>query len=210
MACPASRCSCRRREMRPASTMMLSMSSVSKYSTPGRRLRRQSLRQVVSVDGLVQPASSTGKCQRDARRHVASWTRGGQDLRRALHATLRPGALYDQREPPRSLSSEPPTFVTKTASGERGNLPGLVRSMFCTTSLEPKLKVCDVFSRDLEPNHQGKSLTVTSFCDFGKACHLGLYLRHAVIAQGVALPLQAHACTKFHHCFPSFSTVKDS
>ena len=31
--------------------------------------------------------------------------------------------------------------------------------------------------------------------------HLGLFLLHAVIARGVALPQQAHACTKFHHCF---------
>ena len=48
-----------------------------------------------------------------------------------------------------SRRAEPPTFVTK--AGERGNLPGLVRSVLCTTSLEPKLKVCDVFSCDLEP-----------------------------------------------------------
>ena len=27
--------------------------------------------------------------------------------------------------------------------------------------------------------------------------------------QGVALSQQAHACTKFYHCFPSFSTVND-
>ena len=42
---------------------------------------------------------------------------------------------------------------------------------------------------------------VTSACDLGETCHLGLYLLHAVIAQGIALPQQAHACTKFHHCF---------
>ena len=31
---------------------------------------------------------------------------------------------------------------------------------------------------------QGKGLTVTSACDLGETCHLGLYLLHAVIAQG--------------------------
>ena len=36
-------------------------------------------------------------------------------------------------------------------------------------------------------NSQGKGLTVTSACDLGETCHLGLYLLHAVIAQGVAL-----------------------
>ena len=48
---------------------------------------------------------------------------------------------------------------------------------------------------------QGKSLTLTSACDLGETCHLCLFLLHAVIAQGVALLQQAHACTKFHHCF---------
>ena len=48
---------------------------------------------------------------------------------------------------------------------------------------------------------QGKGLTVTYACDLGKMCHLGLYLLHAVIAPGMALLQQAHACTKFHHCF---------
>ena len=57
---------------------------------------------------------------------------------------------------------------------------------------------------------QGKGLTVTSACDLGEACHLGLYLLHAVMAQGVALLQQAHACTKFRHCIPSFSTINDS
>ena len=53
-------------------------------------------------------------------------------------------------------------------------------------------------------------MTVTSAYDLGEACHLGLCLLHAVIDQRVALPQQAHACTKFRHCFPSFSTIKDS
>ena len=177
----------------------------------GRRLRRQSLRQVVSVDGLVElllPQESVRGTP------DATWLLGPVEAKIC-------GALYTQlcgftlafftiSASRRVQSSEPPTFATKAASGERVNLRGLVRSMFCATSLEPKLKVCDVFSRDLEPNHQGKSLTVTSPCDLGKASHLGLYLRHAVIAQGVALLQQAHACTKFHHCFPSFSTVNDS
>ena len=35
---------------------------------------------------------------------------------------------------------------------------------------------------------QGKGLTVTSACDLGEMCHLGLYLLHAVTAQGMALP----------------------
>ena len=48
---------------------------------------------------------------------------------------------------------------------------------------------------------QGKGLTVTSACDLGETCHLGLFLLHAVTAQEMALPQQAHACTKFHHCF---------
>ena len=48
---------------------------------------------------------------------------------------------------------------------------------------------------------QGKGLTVTSACDLRETCHLGLYLLHAVITQGMALPQQAHAYTKFHHCF---------
>ena len=30
----------------------------------------------------------------------------------------------------------------------------------------------------------GKGLTVTSACDLGEKCHLGLFLLHAVIAQG--------------------------
>ena len=47
----------------------------------------------------------------------------------------------------------------------------------------------------------GKGLTLTSACDLVDTCHLCLYLPHAVIAQGVALLQQAHACTKFHHCF---------
>ena len=48
---------------------------------------------------------------------------------------------------------------------------------------------------------QGKVLTITSACDLGETCQLGLFLLNAVIAQGMALPRQAHACTKFHHCF---------
>ena len=48
---------------------------------------------------------------------------------------------------------------------------------------------------------QGKGLTVTHACDRGKMCHLGLFLLHAIKAHGMALPQQAHACTKFHHCF---------
>ena len=48
---------------------------------------------------------------------------------------------------------------------------------------------------------QGKGLTVTSACDLGETCHLRLFLLHAVIAQRVAFLQQAHACTKFHHCF---------
>ena len=48
---------------------------------------------------------------------------------------------------------------------------------------------------------QGKGLTVTSACDLGETCHSGLFLLHAVIAHGMASPQQAHACTKFHHCF---------
>ena len=55
---------------------------------------------------------------------------------------------------------------------------------------------------------KGKGLTVTSACDLGEACHLGLYLLHAVIAQRVALPQQAHACTKFHHCFQHSQRLK--
>ena len=31
---------------------------------------------------------------------------------------------------------------------------------------------------------QGNGLTVTSACDLGETCHLGLFLQHAVIAQG--------------------------
>ena len=48
---------------------------------------------------------------------------------------------------------------------------------------------------------QGKGLTATSACDLGDTCHLGLFLLHEVKAQGMALHQQAHACTKFHHCF---------
>ena len=54
---------------------------------------------------------------------------------------------------------------------------------------------------------QGKGLTVTSACDLGEACYLGLYLLHAVIAQGVALPQQADTCTKFHHFLTAQSTI---
>ena len=43
--------------------------------------------------------------------------------------------------------------------------------------------------------------TVTSSSDLGETFHPGLYLLHAVIAHGMALLQQAHACTKFHHCF---------
>ena len=53
-----------------------------------------------------------------------------------------------------------------------------------------------------------KGITVTSACDLGETCHLGLNLLHAVIAQGMALLQQAHACTKFHHCFQQSTTVK--
>ena len=45
-----------------------------------------------------------------------------------------------------------------------------------------------------------KGRTVTSACDLGEMCHLGLFLLHAVIAQRVALLQQAHTCTKIHHC----------
>ena len=57
---------------------------------------------------------------------------------------------------------------------------------------------------------QGKGLTVTSACDLGQVCHLGPNLLHAVLAQGAALFQQAHTCTNFHHCIPSFSTINDS
>ena len=40
-----------------------------------------------------------------------------------------------------------------------------------------------------------------SACDLGEMCHLGLCLLHAIMAQGVALTQQAHACTKSHHSF---------
>ena len=52
-----------------------------------------------------------------------------------------------------------------------------------------------------------KSLTVTSACDLDEACHSGLYLLLVHIAQGVALPQQAHAGTQFRHCFPSFGSI---
>ena len=38
---------------------------------------------------------------------------------------------------------------------------------------------------------QGEGLTVTSACDLGEACHLGLYLLHAVRAQGAAFLQQS-------------------
>ena len=55
---------------------------------------------------------------------------------------------------------------------------------------------------------QRKGLTVTSACDLGEMCHLGLHLLHGVMAQWMALHQQAHACTKFHRCFQLSTTVK--
>ena len=52
-----------------------------------------------------------------------------------------------------------------------------------------------------------EKVSVTSACDLGEACHLGLFLVHAIIANWWHSQ-EVHACTKFHRCFPSFSTVE--
>ena len=57
---------------------------------------------------------------------------------------------------------------------------------------------------------QRKRLTVTSACDLGVVCHIGLFQVTCRHGQGVALSQQAHACTRFLQPFPSFSTVDDS
>ena len=56
---------------------------------------------------------------------------------------------------------------------------------------------------------QGKGLTVTSACDLGVVCHVGLFLVHAVTAKGWHSHEQDHACTRFLRSFPPPSTVDD-
>ena len=149
---------------------------------PGRRLRRQSLKQVVSVDGLVVLLLP----QENVRGTPdATWLlgpRGSQDLR--LTRNFAAGALHDQREPPRSLSSEPRHIRNEGCIGCKKE-----RTRACSVDVLHNVawtKIENVrcaFVRSWAVWSQGQSLTVTSACDLGKACHLGLYLLHAVTAK---------------------------
>ena len=111
------------------------------------------------------------------------------------------------------------SFITATTMYLMGEAFPLSSPLHSGSRAVDTVIICSKRHRSRErPSHcngrvlvgcQGKRLTDTSACDLGVVCHVGLFMVHAVIAKGLALPQQAHACTRFVRSFLSFSTVDD-